>query len=102
MVLLSLRAEVHPLDIFLMVFTFIYISNKCNNFFTFTILFMMSLFDYLFIFIFLGKVCVTALKYVLNSVTLAVGFNFGGIQLWGLQDLCLLYVKYEIFKFPFD
>lgn len=38
-----------------------------------------------------GKVHVTALKYIQSTVTLAVGFNFGGIQLWDLHDLCLLY-----------
>ncbi|XP_054719171.1 protein ELYS-like [Uloborus diversus] len=34
-------------------------------------------------------VFVTALKYIRSSATLAVGFSFGGIQLWDLHDFSL-------------
>ncbi|CAL1280678.1 unnamed protein product [Larinioides sclopetarius] len=36
-----------------------------------------------------GDVHVTALKYIPSLTTLAVGFNFGGIQLWELHHLTL-------------
>ncbi|GIZ02700.1 protein ELYS [Caerostris extrusa] len=36
-----------------------------------------------------GRVRVTAVKYIPSLTTLAVGFNFGGIQLWELHHLTL-------------